>query len=66
MHVPQTTCYCGIDIGADVALSAVINIQSLKLHLNFGSLFKCMTFVPDIPFNISIAIAQPNHVHTIL
>ena len=38
-----------IDIGADVALSAVINIQSLKLHLNFGSLFKCMTFVPDIP-----------------
>ena len=52
MHACPTNnkCYCGIDIGADVALSAVIiNIQSLKLHLNFGSLFKCMTFVPDIP-----------------
>ena len=53
MHVPQTTNAiahaCSIDIGADVALSAVINIQNLKLHLNFGSLFKCMTFVPDIP-----------------
>ena len=55
MHVRTTNnkcyCACSIDIGADVALSAVIyvNIQSLKFHLNFGSLFKCMTFVPDIP-----------------
>ena len=31
---------CSIDIGADVALSALINIQSLKLHINFVSLFK--------------------------
>ena len=53
MHACTTNnkcyCACSIHIGADVALSAVINIQSLKLHLNFGSLFKCMTFVPDIP-----------------
>ena len=54
MHACTTNnkcyCACSIDIGADVALSAVINyIQSLKLHLNFGSLFKCMTFIPDIP-----------------
>ena len=39
MHACTTNnkCYCGIDIGADVALSAVINIQSLKLHLNLGA-----------------------------
>ena len=49
MHVPQTTNAIVHAVGADVALSAVINIQSLKFHLNFGSLFKCMTFVPDIP-----------------
>ena len=57
MHARTTNnkcyCACSIDIGADVALSAVINIQTLKLHLNFGSLFKCMTFVPDIPLVIS-------------
>ena len=39
MHACTTNnkcyCACSIDIGADVALSAVINIQSLKVKTSF-------------------------------
>ena len=40
MHVPQTTINAIVRAVADVALRAVINIQSLKLYLNAVYLIK--------------------------